>query len=147
MDLSSLLGAWNGLSKEEQNSMTRNHRERTIERTIRDIYERWKSMESFYRLNHYAIQRMAKKFETVLRGGKGKNHAKYATTTLSREFEVWSKYPSHRLFISSYNKQAERLDSLKAGCVGAFTVIFRRHYQGMVLEELDFVKNKEVSSV
>jgi hypothetical protein len=143
-DLSSLLVVWNSLSPNEQSSMARNNRERTVERTVRDIYDRIKTTESFYRLNHYAIQRMAKKFETVIRGGKGKNHARYITTLSRKEFDTWSDYPSYHLFFSTYEKHAGKLESFKTGCVGAFSVIFRRSYSGMAFEELDFVKNKEV---
>lgn len=106
--------------------------ERTMELFIRKIFEKCKNCEKYYKLNHYVICKIAKKFEKLIEKEVEK----------SREFTPWKEYPSSSLF-HTFSNRVNEINYLTAQSITTYSEKFRQTYPSLAYGELEFVKNKE----
>lgn len=110
---------------------------RTVELFIRSIYEKCKACELFYKLNHYVICKIAKKFEKLIESGKKKLD----------DFTPWRDYPSNDLFNRKFAGRIDEIHYLTRKSVDTYSEKFRKTYPSLAYGELEFVKNKERESL
>jgi hypothetical protein len=113
---------------------------RTVELFIRSIFEKCKACERFYKLNHYVICKVAKKFEKLIEAGQKKGAS-------LDDFKPWRDYPSNDLFNRKFTSRIDEVHSLTRRSVDTYSEKFRKTYPSLAYGELEFVKNKERESV
>jgi hypothetical protein len=137
--------------------------QKTLEVTLRKLFEKCKDLEQFFQLNRFAIHKIGKKFEKLIDKydplqtekmndniltGKGRNQYENKeedeeTELLIVGFSCWSHYNSGRYFYQKYLKRKVIIDKCKRDCVKLYQDIFRTNYPGLAWDELEFVKNKD----
>lgn len=106
--------------------------EKTVEVFIRNIFDKCKQCEKFYKLNHYVICKIAKKFEKLIESGESK-----------MDFTPWKDFPSNALFNRTFTGRIDEISAITAKCVNTYSDMFRQTYPSLAYGELEFVKNKE----
>ncbi len=110
---------------------------RTVELFIRGIFEKCRDCEKFYKLNHYVICKIAKKFEKLIESGGKKFDS----------FTPWRDYPSNELFNKKFSGRIDEVQYLTRKVVETYSEKFRKTYSSLAYGELEFAKNKERESV
>jgi hypothetical protein len=140
---------WNGLNQKEREDVVEGTRERTIERTMRSLFEKCILCHNYWRLNNFAIRKVAKKYEKLIKkSDKSKNLDKINNNNNSNntDFIYWKKFPSYQVFENYFVKKSNDIDLLKNECVEMYSLVFRTTYSSLVLDELEYVKNRNRDS-
>ncbi len=119
---------------------------RTVELFLRNIFERCKECEKFYKLNHYVICKIAKKFEKLIDLNGIEQKSVEAGDSEYRAFIPWRDYPSNDLFNKQFSRRTDEIHLLTSKIVETYSDKFRRTYSSLAYGELVFVKNKERES-
>lgn len=140
---------WNELNPKERESVIEGTRERTIERTMRSLFEKCILCHNYWRLNNFAIRKVAKKYEKLIKKSeKNKNLDEKKDENKDNEednetdFLYWKKIPSYQVFENYFVKKSKIIDALKNECVEMYSLVFRTTYSSLVLDELEYVKNR-----
>ena len=110
---------------------------RTVELFIRSIFEKCRDCKKFYKLNHYVICKIAKKFEKIIEQGIKKRD----------DFKPWRDYPSNELFNEKFASRIDEILYLTRKSVDMYSEKFRKTYPSLAIGELEFVKNKDRETV
>jgi hypothetical protein len=112
----------------------------TVELFIRSIFDKCKECERFYKLNHFVICKVAKKFEKLIESSQEKK-------AMDDDFEPWRDFPSNDLFNHRFASRIDEIHILTKQSVDTYSEKFRRKYSSLADGELEFVKNKERETV
>lgn len=115
--------------------------EKTVEITLRAIYEKCKDIEQFYALNRFAICKIAKKFEKLIdQSLLDESHTGEADGFI--DFDPWRDHKSNEYFTQKFVPREKIIQALSNKCKVMYKLFFRRRYPTLAEGELEFVKNK-----
>lgn len=121
--------------------------ERTVELTLRSLFDRCKACEQFYQLNHFVICKIAKKFEKIIE--KSRTHSRPSSSDDLKEtdshddFVPWCNFRSNRYFTTKFAGRIDVILQLKSRCIAVYSDYFRQKYPSLAFGELEFMKNKD----
>lgn len=128
---------------QEQNKVQREQFERTIELTLRNIFDKCKACEQFYQLNHFVICKIAKKFEKLIDITNKSLKDERNEDEPALDFMPWRDYRSNEYFTKEFTLRNRSILLLKSNCIQVYSEFFRQKYPSLAFGELEFMKNKD----
>lgn len=122
----------NDMCKSDENN-SKFHK--AIELSVREIHLQSKDCKIFFKLNKFAIVKIAKKYEKLLSQFPDKS-----------SYNSWNVSPSGKLFFSKYTTKETRINDARNKSVDLYCRFFRQTYSELAEDELEFVKEKSTLS-
>jgi hypothetical protein len=163
-DLRSVLGQIESMDLQTKKQLKKMHDDRALERTMRGLFERCRSLQKFYELNYYIIRKMAKKYEKIV-AAMLKSHSEVPIRPVQAgpgsfdtsgfghidididpdpEFPIWSTYPSFVFFKSKLCPHSQQIADVKQKCIDIYISVFRKKYPSLGVEELKYQRLADV---
>jgi hypothetical protein len=132
--------------------------DRSIELSIRNVFNRIQDLDKFYRLNFYCIRKISKKMDKLLKltktsflfrnqqdspeaSIKGSDSTSKASD--NKSIRNWMDTPGGCYFNTDFVSNQHVIEELKKECVQLYTLKFRKTYPDLATFELEFVKEKD----
>lgn len=147
-------GILNKLSLSNHNDDDDDFAKASIEITLRFLFEKTLKIKTFYKLNCFAICRIAKKLENILDGMIKQNdynsnsNIKLAieydnnNDNFDKDFVQWKKMNSYKLYKNNIIIKQQQIELINNDIINLYTNIFRNKFQSLAINELEFPKQK-----
>lgn len=106
---------------------------KAIEVSVRDIYLQSKDCKVFFKLNKFAICKIAKKYEKLMVQFGG-----------DRQSTSWNVTACGKFFFSKYISKEARINDAIRLSIDLYSRFFRQTYGELAEDELEFVKDKSI---
>jgi hypothetical protein len=132
----------------------------SIEITLRFIFEKINKIETFYKLNSFAICKIAKKLEKILdiiqqsnninnnyHNNNNNNNIELSIdndndNNIDKDFIQWKKLSSYNLYKNNLLNKKKQIELIQNEIINTYTKIFRSNFKSLAINELEFPKQK-----
>ncbi len=105
---------------------------KSVEISIRRLFQKCKDCEQFFKLNKFVIIKLSKKLEKLM-----------VTNSNGNNVEMWCDRPSSIYFTNKFLNRIIEIEKLTDNATNLYSNYFRQKYPELTIGELEFVKNKE----